>query len=137
MNITHQIQPSLNQLYLTQLSCLADWQIFWPQLAKLLSKDSELAALTFQHLTPDSRLVEQGSVFFALEGATGKGKDFLPQAKAKGARPRIPASGPSCFSTSTDTMGYSPMSYDRLLRTPRQYRRAPPVRGVGGADSCG
>lgn len=85
MNITHQIQPSLNQLYLTQLSCLADWQIFWPQLAKLLSKDSELAALTFQHLTPDSRLVEQGSVFFALEGAIGKGKDFLPQAKAKGA----------------------------------------------------
>lgn len=75
----------MNQLSLQTSSSLKSWQTLWPQLANLLAANPSLAQQEFSHFTPDSRLVKEGSVFFALTGSNAKGEDFIPQAVEQGA----------------------------------------------------
>ena len=56
----------------------------WPELAQLLS-NHPLAVKAFTRLVHDSRLVEVGDVFFALNGTQQKGLTFVEQAWQKGA----------------------------------------------------
>ncbi|SFC04494.1 UDP-N-acetylmuramoylalanyl-D-glutamate--2,6-diaminopimelate ligase [Marinospirillum celere] len=59
---------------------LTCWSAIWPQLQGFSEKLPKI-----EHLTADSRRVKAGSVFFALQGVTQSGMDYLQVARDKGA----------------------------------------------------
>lgn len=74
----------MSLLKLNKAKLLLDWCAVWPELAQLLN-DHPLAVKEFTRLVHDSRLVEEGDVFFALNGTQQKGLTFVEQAWQKGA----------------------------------------------------
>lgn len=74
----------MSLLKLSQARQLVDWCILWPDLAKVLQQQP-LATQPFFRLVHDSRLVEKGDVFFALNGTQQKGLAFVEEAWQQGA----------------------------------------------------
>ncbi|GLR63149.1 UDP-N-acetylmuramoyl-L-alanyl-D-glutamate--2,6-diaminopimelate ligase [Marinospirillum insulare] len=74
----------MSLLKLSKPRQLKDWCVLWPELAELLI-NQPLAATHFYRLVHDSRLVEEGDVFFALTGTQQKGLSFVEQAWQQGA----------------------------------------------------
>lgn len=71
----------MSQLRLnTPMNPLTQWSLIWPQLKQL---NTDLPAVTC--LTADSRCVEPGAVFFALQGVNQSGQRYLQDALQKGA----------------------------------------------------
>lgn len=67
---------------------LVDWALLWPELSAVLVAQPLANALANQHflrLVHDSRVVEQGDVFFALTGTQQQGLAFVEQAWQRGA----------------------------------------------------
>lgn len=74
----------MSLLKLSKAKQLLDWCVIWPELIELLN-NHPLATKAFTRLVHDSRLVEKGDVFFALNGTQQKGLTFVTQAWQKGA----------------------------------------------------
>lgn len=74
----------MSLLKLSQARQLVDWCVLWPDLAEVLQQQP-LATQPFFRLVHDSRLVEKGDVFFALNGTQQKGLAFVEEAWHQGA----------------------------------------------------